>query len=323
MTKALHLPEGPGAHAAFGELLRGLQPAGRSKYELSIANALWGQQGFAFRDDFLTLTRQHYGAGLRTVDFQAPEPARQTINRWVEEQTRNKIKDLMPEGSIDAMTRLVLTNAIYFKGPWEEPFPKAATRPAPFQLGGGKTVQAPLMHVGGNFGYFESDTLQAVSLPYAGDSLSMVVLLPRKVDGLAELERALTPKALAGWLSGLARRDGDVMLPRFQMSSSFDLQAALEALGVRRAFHRGADFSGLTPSPEPLYISKVVHKAFVDVNEEGSEAAAATGVGISVLSAPVPRQRFTFRADHPFLILIRGSRTGSILFLGRVANPAG
>jgi serpin B len=321
MDKVLHLPADGSAHAGFAALRNALTADLGKGTELSVANALWGQQGFPFREEFLTLTKKDYGAGLRTVDFRQTEQARQTINRWVEQQTKDRIKDLLPAGSLDASARLVLTNAIYFKGTWAKPFPKTMTRDEPFKLGGGRTAPVPLMRVGGSFPYFADDRVQAVSLPYAGGQLSLVVLLPKAADGLGALEQSLTAEQLESWLAGLRRREGDVLLPRSTVTSQFDLNTTLEEMGMRKAFSREADFSGMTPGSEPLMISKVVHKAFVDVNEEGSEAAAATGVAIMPASAPAPRERFTIRADHPFVFLIRDGRTGSVLFLGRYAGP--
>jgi serpin B len=323
MNKVLHLPADGSAHAGFAALRSALNADLGKGVELTVANALWGQQGFPFRKEFLALTKKDYGAGLRTVDFAHPEQARQTINRWVEEQTKDRIKDLLPAGSLDASARLVLTNAIYFKGTWAKQFPKAATRDEPFRLGGGRTAPVPLMRVGGSFPYFADDAVQAVSLQYAGGHLSLVVLLPKAADGLADLERSLTAEKLNGWLAGLRRKEGDVLLPRYKVTSAFDLGATLQGMGMKLAFGPAADFSGMTPSGEQLLISKVVHKAFVDVNEEGSEAAAATGVAVTLAAAPVPSERFTFRADHPFVFLIRDDRTGSVLFLGRYAGPAG
>jgi serpin B len=288
---------------------------------LHVANALWGQQGLPFRQEYLTDSQKHFGATLHPVDFRQTEQARQTINRWVEEQTKDRIKDLLPRGSLDALTGLVLTNAIYFKGQWVQPFHKELTKDEPFTTADGRKAPVPLMRRGDRFRYFAGDGLQAVELPYVGDRVSMVVLLPAKADGLADLEKSLTPEKLAGWVGQLRPQPGDVLLPRFTATAEFELADTLEKLGMRLAFTRQADFSGIL-SGEPLFISKVVHKAFVDVNEEGSEAAAATGVVMTRASAPLnPPKPFTFRADHPFLYLIRDTATGGVLFLGRYAGP--
>ena len=325
MAKTLHLPPGTdAAHAGFGALLKQLQadPVKRG-FELSVANALWGQQGLPFRKEFLDLTQKQYGAGLNTVDFHNPEQARQTINQWVERQTKDRIKDLFAPGSLQGSTGLVLTNAIYFKGRWKQKFEEKATAPQPFHLGGGRDVPAPLMHRAGRFAYFAGDNLQAVELPYAGGDVSMVVLLlPKSADGLTALEQSLDAATVDRWLGRLQSTPGDVYLPRFKVTDEFDLTQTLQDMGMRAAFTGRADFSGMLTT-EPLSIGKVVHKAFVEANEEGTTAAAATGVAMARAAAPLHEDRFTFRADHPFVFLIRDAKSGSVLFVGRVANPVG
>jgi serpin B len=324
MVKTLHLPPGTdAAHAGFGALLQQLQAdPDKRGFELSVANALWGQQGLPFRKEFLDLTQKQYGAGLNTVDFGNPEQARQTINRWVEQHTKDRIKDLFAPGSLQGSTGLVLTNAIYFKGRWKQKFEERLTAPQPFHLGGGRDVQAPLMHKDGRFAYFGNNTLQAVELPYGGGDVSMVVLLPKSADGLAALEQSLDAATVDGWLGRLRPMPGDVYLPRFTMTDEFDLTQTLQTMGMKAAFTGQADFSGMLTT-EPLSIGKVVHKAFVEANEEGTTAAAATGVAMARAAAPLHEDRFTFRADHPFMFLIRDAKSGSVLFVGRVANPVG
>jgi serine protease inhibitor len=318
MTRVLHLTDG-GAADEVGALLRGLQSGDGARYQLHVANALWGQQGLPFEAEFLARTRDRFGATLHPVDFAKTEEARRTINTWVEEQTRDKIKDLLGPDAVDGGTALVLTNAIYFKGDWTLKFDKALTREEPFHAPGGD-VKAPLMHRAGTFRHFAGDGVRAVELPYAGDRVSMVVVLPEAADGLASLERSLTADRLAGWARRMTAAPGDVALPRFKTTAEFELKVPLEALGMKRAFGRGADFSGILATG-PLWISKVIHKAFVDVNEEGSEAAAATAVIMDRGGPPRPAERFTFRADRPFLFVIRDTATGTPLFVGRLANP--
>jgi serpin B len=320
MAKALHFTLAPDdLHRAEAALLTGLNGAGKSRgYQLNIANALWGQQGYGFKDDFLRLTKTNYGAGLRQVDFiRDTEGARQTINAWVEKETRDKIKDLLPKGVLDDLTRLVLTNAIYFKGDWASQFKKDLTRDGEFQTGLDK-VKAPLMHQTARFKYLDADGLQALELPYAGKELSMVVLLPKKADGLAELEKTLSADKVAGWLGKLREQEVVVTLPKFKTTCDYSLSGPLAALGMKKAFQPTADFSGMNGRKDDLYITAIVHKAFVDVNEEGTEAAGATGVVVGVRSVPV---RAEFRADHPFVFLIRDTRNDSVLFLGRIVNP--
>jgi len=319
MARALHFTLPPEQlHPAFGALVRELNGAGRKRgYQLSVANALWGRKGYGFKDDFLRLARANYGGGLREVDFaRNAEGARKEINSWVEKQTREKIKDLLKPSDVTPGTPLILTNAIYFKGDWLSPFKKEQTRDEPFAIGGGTRVTARMMHQTAKFRYHDSGTTQVLELPYAGKELSMVVLLPKAVEGLADLESSLTADRVAGWLSRLREQEVVVSLPRFQTTAEFRLRDQLSALGMRRAF-TNADFSGITDK-EGLSISDVIHKAFVDVNEEGTEAAAATAVISRGLS---PSKQPVFRADHPFVFLIRDTRHGSVLFLGRVVNP--
>ncbi len=308
--------------AAFGKLQKGLKAdPKREGYELSVANALWGQEGYEFREQFIELVKSDYEGRLSEVDFAgAAESARGTINAWVEKRTKNKIKDLIKPGVLNSMTRLVLTNAIYFKGAWDRPFQEAATRSAPFTLSGGEKVNVPMMNQRDNFRYAEGESFQSLELPYAGDELSMVILLPKKPDGLSDFEKTLTAKSLSDWLAKLGKRKVIVSVPKFKMTSEFSMASVLKSMGMADAFSsREADFSGMNGRKD-LFISAVVHKAYVEVNEEGTEAAAATGVTMSITSMPIDRPPI-FRADHPFLFLIRHNRTGSILFIGRVANP--
>jgi serpin B len=325
MAETLHFTLPPDRlHPAFASLIRSLESgASEGGYRLSVANRLWGPKGYHYRPDFLSITRDQYGAELAEVDFAASEQARQTINAWISEKTEGKILDLIPSGVLDALTRLVLTNAIYFKGTWSEPFPKALTQEAPFHLTRDETTKAPLMQRQGDLRFWAGEGLKVVELPYAGGTLAMTVLLPDAIDGLPALEAGLTDEKLGRWLSGLRSRKVAVALPRFKMTSEFSLGQTLAKMGMPLAFDRNrADFSGIT-SVEPLYIAAVIHKAFVDVNEEGTEAAAATGVVMKTRAAMVPQPIAVFRADHPFLFLIRDLKSGSILFLGRVVNPNG
>jgi serpin B len=245
-----------------------------------VANRLWGQAGYNFLPEYLRVTEEQYGAGLGQVDFiRQTEAARKTINTWVEEQTKEKIQNLIPEGVLNELTRLVLTNAIYFKGDWASQFDKEATEEAPFHLTEEKTVDVPLMFQREEFRYGAVEGLQVLELPYVGDELSMLILLPEAVDGLAALEKELTPENLETWTKALRKQKVEVFLPRFRMTSEFNLTDVLQSMGMASAFDPDqADFSGMIGRRE-LFISAVVHKAFVDVNEEGTEAAAATGVG--------------------------------------------
>jgi serpin B len=324
MAEVLGLPADPArTNAAFAALVESLRPPGaRPPYELHTANALWGQRGYRFREEFLATLRGSYRATFEAVDFEhATESARQTINASVEKETAGKIRDLIAAGVLDAQTRLVLTNAIYFKGSWSNPFRAEATREDDFHLPGNRTARMPLMNQTARFGYAEDQDCQVLELPYAGGDLAMVVLLPRKNDGLAELERSLSPEALARRLDQLQGTSVAVALPRFQLTATFELTRTLADLGMTLPFSDRADFSGINGGEEPLQISAVIHKAYVDVNETGTEAAAATAVGIRATAAFIPKPPVPFRADHPFVFLIRDRRTGCVLFLGCLTDP--
>ena len=322
MARVLHLgQDSQAAHAGQAALMGQLLGRADAPYELHAANALWIQKDFELLQTFLDITGTHYQAGARSVDFaSATEQTRQTINAWVEDQTRDKIQELLKPGILDTLTRLVLTNAIYFKGTWESQFTESATESAPFHTAPDTTVDTPMMCQTHEFGYAEDDTLQVIEMPYAGGDLSMVVLLPKAQDGLPALERSMTAERVDQWLQGLRPRSVQVFLPRFKTTTEFKLNEVLAHLGMRLAFDaNAADFSGMTGTRD-LYISAVVHKAFVDVNEEGTEAAAATGVVMALKAMPMKPP--VFRADHPFLFLIRDSQSGTILFMGRIVNPA-
>lgn len=322
MAEVLHFDlEQKRLHPAFRELLDQLETGeGERGYQLSVANALWGQKGYEFLEKFLNLTKENYGAGLSELDFiGSTETARQTINTWVERETEDKIKELIKPGVLDQMTRLVLTNAIYFKGFWESQFEEEMTQPAAFTLVSGEKVQVPTMHRTADFKYAEAEDFQALELPYKGGDLSMTIFLPKETGGLAALEQSLTAEKLATWLSSLGEQEVIVALPKFKMTSEFSLAEVLKSMGMTDAFDEDkADLSGMSGKKD-LFITAVLHKAFVEVNEEGTEAAAATGVVVGLTAAP-PRQP-VFRADHPFLFLIRDLRSNSILFVGRVMDP--
>jgi serpin B len=326
MAKTLHFTLEPDRlHAAMAELHNKLTaPDAPRTFKVAIANALWGQKGYAFRPEFIN-TMRHYGAGLQQVDFAgATEQARQTINQWVEEQTNNKIKNLLQPGVLKSDTPLVLTNAIYFKAAWMNQFWDKLTKPEAFHLAGGKDVDVPMMHQASDLSFAETDDMQIIELPYTQRELSMLVLLPKKTDGLAALEKTLSAANLSAGQSKMKTHHVELSLPKFKTTAGADLKETLIAMGMPSAFSRqSADFSGMTTTPD-LMIGAVIHKAFVDVNELGTEAAAAT----AVVMAPrgVPRQqppKAVFRADHPFVYLIRDNATGSILFTGRVVKPQG
>lgn len=320
MEKALHFTLGQDRlHPTLGKLMSNLSGTDKARpYQLHLACSLWGQEGMAFRDEFLTTQRNSYGADLRRVNFaRNPSQARETINRWVEQQTREKIKDLLPPNSVTASSRLALVSAVYFQGNWEYPFDSKQTREDDFHIGSGKKVKAQLMSQAALLRTYDAGSFQALELPYKGKDLSMVVLLPKRVDGLSELEKGMTAAKLDEVFRGLDRPAlRYVYLPRFRTTAPLDLAPVLQGQGMRKAFEAGeADFSGID-GRRHLYVSAALHKGFVEVNELGTEAAAATAIVLSDPSLPP-----LFRADHPFLYLIRDNGSGSILFLGRLVDP--
>ncbi len=312
-------------HPAFNFLdLSITRRAEQEGIELDVANAFWGQLGWPFLQSYIDLLSQNYGAEIRLLSFQStPEACRVHINSWVSEKTRGKIEDLLPPGSIDPLTTLVLTNAIYFAGTWQYQFDPELTRGKPFYLLDGSRVIVPMMeHEELRLRYAEGRidglSYQAVELPYKGEELAMVILLPRLED-FQRFEQALTAERLRGILEKLLPREVHLIMPKFSFTSPrFSLKEQLSALGMLLAFSSEADFSGMD-GRRAIWISEVYHKAFVKVDEEGTEAAAATAV---VVVRAVPFAPFEFRADHPFIFLIRDRGTGAILFLGRVLNPA-
>ena len=321
MAETLHFPlPAEELHPAMGGLIDQMNDPAREGYTLSVANRLWGQEGYPFLTEFLDTVETNYGAGMEEMDFfSQPEPCRQAINQWVEDQTNDKIKNLLPPDSITSDTRLVLTNAIYFLGDWQYQFDPEFTTDAPFFVSPQKSVTLPTMVQEAELRYAEYDGVEVLELPYNDEEISFVALLPSKINGLATLEATLTPERLDTYIDGLTECEVAVHLPKFEMTSEFALGDTLAAMGMTDAFSPGAaDFSGINGSRN-LSVSAVVHKAFIQLDEEGTEAAAATGVvvGETAVGDPPPE----FRADHPFLFLIRDNVTESILFLGRVIEP--
>ena len=311
-------------HPAMGTLLTEMN--GQHKgYELHVADALWAQQDSKFEESYVKLVQSDYGAGFRRVDFKiSPDSVRATINAWVEKQTNDKITNLLGPGVLNSSTRLVLTNAIYFKGDWQDPFDNEATQKEEFHLSSSQWAMAPMMHRTGGYRYYDGGTFQALELPYAGNEISMVVLLPKETNGLPALEKSFASGVAGEWIQKLEPVDKVILtLPRFTMTQQFELNSALSAMGMAQAFSGSADFSGMTGKPE-FSISAAIHKAYIDVNEKGTEAAAATAIVMYATAmrreAPEPPP-VVFRADHPFLFILLDTRSGSMLFLGRVADP--
>jgi serpin B len=312
-------------HPAFNALALELDSRGEGAqgkdgegFRLNVVNAIWGQRDYEFLADFLDLLAVNYGAGLRVLDFiSAPEESRVAINDWVAEQTEGRIEDLIPQGLISPLTRLVLTNAIYFNAAWAYPFDEDVTQDGIFYLLDGGEVTVPMMSQTESFGYAQGDGYQAVELPYDGEELAMVIFLPASGQFEA-FEAALDAAQVEAIIESLDYREVALTMPKFEFDSSFSLQEALSALGMPIAFTTGADFSGMTGNRE-LYIADVVHKAFVSVDEAGTEAAAATGVVIELTAIP---DAVEVTIDQPFIFLIRDIETGAILFVGRTLNPS-
>jgi serpin B len=310
-------------HPSFSELQAHFQKLQEnSPFRLNIANALWVQKGYELLQDFLELNQKYYQANLLSLNFyDDPEGSRIKINGWVEDKTEGKIQDLLPAGTVKTITRLVLTNTIYFKAEWQHTFSPHKTKEQDFWITPEEKTKVQMMSQKERFGYFENETFQILEMPYIRQDLSMVVFLPKKKDGLPELESKLNTENIAKWSSSLTRQQVNVHFPKFTTSQNIDLKRNLKALGMVDAFTHNADFSGIEPKKE-LYITDALHKAFIDVDELGTEAAAATAVSVGVTSMPPPKVVPKFRADHPFFYLIRDNKTSSILFMGRLTQPA-
>lgn len=301
--------------ASRGEGAEGKDDEG---FRLNIVNDIWGQKDFSFLADFLDTLAENYGAGLRILDFiNAPEESRVAINDYISEKTEDKIKDLIPEGVIDPMTRLVLTNAIYFNAAWLYPFSEDLTSDGIFYLLDGGEVTVPMMHQGESLGYTEGNGYQAVELKYDGEELSIDILLPDSGQ-FDNFETALDAELLNDIINNLESKHVELTLPKWEYESSFMMKEVLKAMGMPIAFTDAADFSGMTGKRD-LYIDEVIHKAFVSVDEAGTEAAAASAVIMQLTAMPTDTAVVT--VDRPFIYLIRDIETGDILFFGRVVNP--
>ena len=288
------------------------------EYALHTVNALWIQQGYPVLEDYVDAIVGYYGGDVNALDFVAePDESRVTINEWVEERTNDRIKDLFPPGSIDGDVRLVLTNAIYFKGDWLYEFDEEATSEEEFHVTPTTSVEVDIMSLRDDFNYAETDELQLLELPYTGEDVSMLILLPKE-GHMGDVEAQLSAERLGEWVDMMEGAAVNVYLPRFTFETKYFMMEDLAEMGMPTAFTDAADFSGMTGNRE-LFIDKVIHQAFIEVNEEGTEAAAATGVSMK-LSAAMPGE--VFRADHPFIFLIRDMDTGLILFMGRMTDPS-
>lgn len=329
MNAALHFPKGEALTAGQAALRLALRPQrprhARQKvaapFSLSVANRLFGAVDAAFHPAFTTQLADAYDAPMTRLDFTRPEVARNHVNQWVEERTNNRIKDFLPKRQLNARTRLVLVNATYFKASWQTPFLPMNTRKAPWHGAEGAKSEAMLMRNVGYRNYAEAEGVQIVELGYKSNQVSLVVVLPREKGALARVEKSLDLKTLKGWVGALKSKRVDVSLPRFKFTSpSIDLKEQLRTLGIERAFDpKLADFGGMS-AEKPLFIGSVLHKATINLDEKGTEAAAATAV-LMTAGGPPPGKPLTFRADHPFLFFVRHRDTGAILFVGRMVKP--
>ena len=322
MAAVMHLPrDQETVRHASRTLLKHIHSLGKQgDIVVHMANRIWPREGYAFLSDYWDTLKTYYLSDIETVDYAHPLEAATDINRWVGEKTANRIEDLVRPGALTPTTRLVVTNAVYFQGNWQTAFDQARTITAPFTTPSGRIVPVPMMHLKGDFNYTENDRLRALALPYAGNTLSMILLLPKRAPDFRYLENALSTANLKTCFSKLAGQKVNVAIPRFTMDAGINVSHLLTNMGMEDAFTKKADFSGMDGSKK-LYLDSVLHKAHIDVNEKGTEAAAASAVIVaqktSVERIPI------FRADHPFIFLIRENTRGSILFLGRVMNPLG
>jgi serine protease inhibitor len=308
--------------ASWSGLLADLRERAKAgKFQLSAANRIWIESQFELGKAFVKTMKKSFDAALKQVNFAGdPEAARGEINDWVAQQTNKKITGLVPPGAVTGATSLVLTNAVYFMGAWDQPFDEKLTRPAEFLISPTKKADVPMMKHTGYFRYAEYDDLFVVSLPYRTESkkdeaLSLLVLLPKKLTGLADIEKKLTAANLSRWLDGMGVKEVVLELPRFEVTTFTGLSEPLKKMGMKTAFTPDADFSGMAPK---LFISEAFHKAYVSVNEKGTEAAAATAITIVKANGG---KKHPFRADHPFIFAIRDDHTGALLFIGRVIDP--
>lgn len=327
LNKALHW-EGLSQdklHDNGKEFLVALQESNTKGNELTAANGLFVQKDYPLSRGFSEGIKKFYDARIASVDYQNDaEGARREVNKWVEEKTEQKIKNLIAEGVFNSLTKLTLVNAIYFKGFWQKEFDKRATYDQKFFVSTREKIQVRMMHLKASFKLHKADTYKVLEMPYKGNDFSMIILLPHKVDGLVKLEEDLTYDKLQRAIESVTEKSERVVkvsLPRFKVTQQFLLNDILAKMGAEDMFSKFADFAGITPGSEKLYVSHVIHKAFVEVNEKSTEAAAATAAVIRLRSATRRRSYPKFRADHPFLFIIYHKKSNAILFMGRTIKP--
>ena len=323
IQSVFHFPTDPFIRRSSFEVAQSYFNRNETAYELNVANALWVEKDFLLQDTFKSVVMNSYKGEVFNSNFKKePEKEHTKINKWVEDETKEKIKDLLPPGSLDTLTRLVLTNAIYFKGNWEEPFEEHQTKYEKFWLNENQVEKVPMMQKTGVFNYFQTEKVQILEIPYETKDLSMLIFLPRgkTEEDFKSLEKSLTTENMKLWKENLEEQRVDVFIPKFTFKKAYNLKGALTKMGMPLAFGFSADFEGINEIGG-LYISQVFHKAFIKVNEKGTEAAAATGAVMVLESMTIFPEPQVFKADHPFIFLIQERTTGYILFMGKVANP--
>ncbi len=325
ISQTMDFPQNENFHSDYKQLLNAINNGTDNKIVLNIANGLWAQKKFKFLDSYFGIVKSNYSSELKNVDFtddSERENARKDINDWVAQKTKDKIKDILSPGDLDSYTRLVLVNAIYFYGDWAEPFKKQATEPKDFFLSDGTRVNVPFMNQHDRHNYYEDSNIKAIEMPYMNNKASMVIFLPNEKNGIKEFEGSFDYTYYQKILAAFQFNEVRVSLPKFQVTFKIRLGNTLSQMGMPLAFSAGsADFSGMDGKYD-LYISEVIHQAFVNVDEKGTEAAAATAVVMKMTAMRPSSDIKVFNADHPFLFLIKDNTTGSILFMGKIMNPS-
>lgn len=323
MSKVLHFNlDQKNFHADFHKLLGGIEGDTANGLQLYLANSLWAQEKYNFSPAFFDLVKSNYHSELHKVNFAYTEKVRQEINTWVEQKTNSKIKDLIKTNVLDGGTTLVLVNAIYFNGKWAMEFDKKLTKEDTFHISRKEKVQTMFMHKRGDYSYYEDKEIKAIEIPYNDSIASMLVILPNEMKNLKTVEASLNSSYYEKISGSLQQKIVQLSLPKFKTTAEFELSGVLTGMGMPLAFSPKADFSGMrADSLKNLYIKNVIHKAFVDVSEEGTEAAAATAVVMGKAMVVSPSLIKTFKADHPFIFIIKDNATGSILFMGEIKNP--
>ena len=323
ISQTMDFPSIKSFHTEYNHLLKGLNEGTEGKIKLNVANGLWAQKDFKFLDSYFDIVKSNYSSELKNVDFTdgtEREMTRKEINTWVEQKTNDKIIDLLSQGDLTSLTRLVLVNAIYFYGDWENPFSKVATKPDDFFLADKTRIKVPFMNQRENFKYYEDSKIKAIEIPYKDNKASMVIFLPNKKNGITEFEKSFDYKYYMEIITSLVPEEVRLSLPKFQTTFKINLGTTLSQMGMPLAFSPTADFSGMTGRRD-LYISEVIHQAFINVDEKGTEAAAATAVIMKMTAIRNPTEPKIFNTDHPFVFLIKDNTTGSILFIGKMMNP--